>query len=126
MLKVKICSHTHCHPTAYLIAFQRLFLKIHVCNFRIEYFDDMATTADGSSVDTWEPVAFSQKNIHIEGVQIFYDEISSVVGTSKGPGRERSESTASSQVSHVNIFGPPQFQSCINKEKISEKGNHSS
>ena len=69
------------------------------CCFRIEYFDDMATTADGSSVDTWEPVAFNQKNLHIEGVQIFYDEINTKTArTSTGTSRERTESTASSQV----------------------------
>ena len=67
----------------------------HLTFCRIEYFDDMATTAEGSSVDTWEPVAISQKNLHIEGVQIFFDELN----TKRGGMRERTESTASSQVS---------------------------
>lgn len=61
---------------------------------RLEYFDDMATTTDGSSVDTWEPVAISQKNLHMEGVQIFFDEIH----TKRTGTRERCESTASSQM----------------------------
>lgn len=55
----------------------------------------MATTADGSSVDTWEPVAISQKNLYIEGVQILFDEINTKRTTVT---RERSESEASSQV----------------------------
>lgn len=62
---------------------------------RIEYFDEMATTADGSSVDTWEPVAISQKNLYIEGVQILFDEINTKRTTVT---RERSESEASSQM----------------------------
>ena len=54
------------------------------------------TTTDGSSVDTWEPVAISQKNLHMEGVQIFFDEIH----TKRMGTRDRSESTGSSQVTY--------------------------
>lgn len=61
--------------------------------FRMEYFDDMATV-EGTSVDgnvTYEPAAISQKNLHIEGVQLFFDEISS----RRSPSRSRSSSEGS-------------------------------
>ncbi|XP_052273890.1 autophagy-related protein 2 homolog A-like isoform X2 [Dreissena polymorpha] len=53
---------------------------------RIEYFDEMATTSDGTSVDdnaSFEPAAFVLKNLHLEGVQLYYDEI----GAQQSPSR---------------------------------------
>ncbi|XP_052770169.1 autophagy-related protein 2 homolog B-like [Mya arenaria] len=70
---------------------------------RIEYFDDMATTSEGSSVDsntTHEPAAMALKNLHIEGIQLFYDE----TGERKSPARSPTSSDGS----------PPQmFQSAM-------------
>lgn len=51
-------------------------------------------TVDGTSVDghmTYEPAAISQKNLHIEGVQLYFDEISN----RKSPSRSRSSSEGS-------------------------------
>ncbi|XP_045166071.2 autophagy-related protein 2 homolog A-like [Mercenaria mercenaria] len=61
---------------------------------RIEYFDDMATV-DGTSVDgniTYEPAAINQKNVHFEGVQLYFDEITN----RKSPSRSRSSSSEGS------------------------------
>lgn len=54
----------------------------------------MATATDGTSVDDgkFEPAAFVQKNLHIEGVQLLYDEITS----RKSANLSRSSSTESS------------------------------
>ena len=62
--------------------------------FRIEFFDDLATVTEGSSVDgasTWEPAGISQKNFHVEGIQLYFDEIT----TKPGPDRSRSSSEES-------------------------------
>lgn len=59
----------------------------------------MAVASDGTSVDgKFEPAAFIQKNLHVEGVQVFFDEITA----RRSPGRSRSSSEESaSQV--VNL-----------------------
>jgi len=75
--------------------------------FRIEYFDDMASSADGTPVDEsggYEPAAIAHKNLHVEGVQLFYDEI----GERRSPPQTSSSSEGSpSQVryrSHNNTI----------------------
>jgi len=59
----------------------------------------MALASDGTSVDgKFQAAAFIQKNFHIEGIQLFFDEITA----RRSPGRSRSSSEESNTNTQVN------------------------